>query len=105
MEDMQYIHLLPLSYKIPLQNFNRVYIHFYSLKRNEITILENVVEILGGQTLLSKKTTHIVCNEITNSQKEKFKNKYNENILFVNSEWIIECLVNGCHYKEDKYLI
>ena len=105
MEEMQYIHLLPLSFIVPLNDFNGLLIHFYGLKRDEINILEHVVEMLGAQCILSKKTTHIVCNEITDSQKEKFKNKYNENIIFVNSEWIIECLINGCHYKEDKYLL
>jgi len=104
MEDIQYIHLLPLSFKVPLTDFNDLYIHFYGLKKNEVNILEYVVEMLGAQCNLSKKTTHIVCNEITDAQKEKYKNKYNENIIFVNSEWIIECLMNGYH-KEDKYLL
>jgi len=105
MEDTQFIHLLPLSYKIPLHDFSLLTIHFYQLKRNELIILEHVVELLGAQCNLSKKTTHIICNEITDSQREKFKNKYNENILFVNSEWIIDCLINARHSKEDRYLI
>ena len=105
MEDTQYIHLLPLSFKVPMSDFNNLNIHFYGLKKDEINILEYVVEMLGAQCILSKKTTHIVCNEITDSQKVKYKNKYNENIIFVNSEWIIECLINGYHYKEDKYLV
>lgn len=104
-EDTQYIHLLPLSFRVPLSDFNGIYVHFSGLKKEEINILENVVEMLGAQCVLSKKTTHIVCNEITETQKERFRHKYNDNIIFVNSEWIFVCLINGFHYKEDKYLL
>lgn len=105
MEDIHYIHLLPLSYNVPLKEFCDLNIHFYGLRKHEINILEYVVEMLGAQCILSKKTTHIVCNEITDTQKEKYRNKYNNDIIFLNSEWIFECLINGCRFNEDKFLL
>jgi len=104
-DESQYIHLFPLTYKIPLEDMSNIVVHFFSSQKKEQIILENVMEILGAKCDLSKKTTHIVCNKINDQQKEKFQKNFNKNILFVSSEWIIECLLIGGRYKEDKFLL
>lgn len=103
LEDINYIHLLPLSFRVPLIEFKKVTIHFFGLGKVDQHILEHVVELLGGRCDLSKKTTHIVCNKVTDHQKENFKNKFNPNIIFITTEWIIECLITGAIVREDKF--
>ena len=54
LQDHEFIHLLPLPFKVPIECFKDIYIHFEGFSIFEIKILELFAETVGAKIELSK---------------------------------------------------
>ncbi len=104
----KYIHVLPLQHSVPFENFKQKNItaFFYGFTLPEDAVLEFLLETIGSSYELSSNTTHIIVKDNIEKKKiNQYRNKYNQNIMFVTIEWILECLVEGEVAKETKFLV
>lgn len=107
-ETCGFIHVLPFHNKVPFKDFieKEITVFFLDFGLIENQMLEYLIETLGGKCELNEKTTHVVCSKETVDPKRVSKlKKYNQDLLFVRTEWIMECLIDGYSAKEDKFLI
>lgn len=104
----KYIHVIPFQHPVSFPDFldKKITAFFYNFSHEENTVMEYLIETLGGKYELSKKTTHIIVKESIDKNKIKYyRSNYNSNVLYVKIDWILECLIEGKVAKEDKFLV
>jgi hypothetical protein len=104
----KYIHVLPFQHPVSFPDFldKKVTAFFYNFSHEENTVMEYLIETLGGKYELSNKTTHIIVKESIDKKRIiQYRTKYNPKILYVKIDWILECLIEGKVAKEDKFLV
>ena len=104
----KYIHVIPFQHPVSFPDFldKKITAFFYNFSHEENTVMEYLIETLGGKYEISNKTTHIIVKESIDKTKIKYyRSKYNSNVLYVKIDWILECLIEGKVAKEDKFLV
>jgi hypothetical protein len=102
----KYYHLVPFPSVVPFEGFSEVIAFFHGFSLPNSSILENLVETLGGKCELSNQTSHIIVEEnIDEKRINCYRNKYSQGIQYLSTDWLIECMLEGRKVKEDKFLI